>query len=129
MLENPETLDVTLQVSMGTETSDEKLDQMARQLMGEIRELVEAVELVSSGELPEGARIADAITIGALMMTILPPILPELIKFLHSWCLRAENRSVEIEIRRSKNRSVKVKISGNVSPEKLREIIDSVKGS
>lgn len=121
--------DVQLLVNLGAESDTDALDQSTRLLKSEIQEYTEYINLVSGEEAPKGTRSTEIVTIGALGMSILPTVLPELIKYLHSWCIRAEQRSIEIEIKRSKNRSVKLKIMGNIPIERLLEIISTIEKS
>ena len=44
-----------------------------------------------------GAKSAEAITAGALAIAVLPPFIPQLVTFLQSWVMRAENRRVTVK--------------------------------
>jgi hypothetical protein len=76
----------------------ERLDRVTRQLRGELLDLdVEAVDFVQEEKLPEGTKAADAVTLGALAVTVLPNFLPRLVEFLQAWTLRGEGRKVKVK--------------------------------
>jgi hypothetical protein len=87
-----------LNLDLGEEAADDELDEVTRQLRSELMELdVDRVEFVKSGELPEGAKSAEAATLGSLAVTLLPTFIPKLVEYLQSWSLRAENRKVSVK--------------------------------
>jgi len=76
----------------------EQLDELTVRLMRELRDLgVESVERPAGAALPPGAKAADPVTIGALVLVALPAILPKLVEFLQAWSLRGENRKIKIK--------------------------------
>lgn len=125
MSQQIEDLLITMAVDLGPEASKAKLDSTTRQLRTELSNQWNDVELIK-GEAPEGSRAVDAVVLGSLALTVVPAALTQILSFIREWCLRSESRSVEIEIKRSKHRSVKLKISGNTSTKRLSEIIDSI---
>jgi hypothetical protein len=87
-----------LNIDLGETVAEEELDEVTRQLRSELMELdVDAVEFVRSGELPEGAKSAEAVTLGSLAVILLPTFIPKLLEYLQSWSLRAENRKVSVK--------------------------------
>jgi hypothetical protein len=88
---------LTLQIDAG-EIDPERLDRLTRQLRSELLNLeVETVDFVQEDQLPEGAKAADAITLGALAVAVLPNFLPKLVEFLQSWTLRGEGCKVKVK--------------------------------
>ncbi|HZD56073.1 MAG TPA: hypothetical protein VE136_05085 [Anaerolineales bacterium] len=82
----------------GEEIDPERLDRLTRQLRSELLDLeVESVDFVQGDQLPEGVKGADAITLGALAVAVLPTFLPKLVEYLQSWTLRGEGRRVKIK--------------------------------
>lgn len=86
-----------LQISAG-EMDPERLDLLTRQLRQELLDLeVESVDFIQEDQLPEGAKAADVVTLGALAVAVLPNFLPKVIEFLQSWSLRSEGRKVKVK--------------------------------
>ena len=78
--------------------TDEDLDEMARQLLLELRDMeVESAALVSSGNAPAGTKSADPITIGAIALVVLPTFLPKVVDFVQAWSLRNQGRTVKFK--------------------------------
>ena len=92
-----QTLHLTVQIALD-EPDNEVLDSLARQLMDELSDQpVESVDLVRSGTAPAGTKAADAITLGALAVSVLPGVLPKLIEFCQAWALRGQGRTVKFK--------------------------------
>jgi hypothetical protein len=88
---------IDLLISVEDSTAEE-LDEITRQLLYELRDLdVESVELARAGSAPEGAKIADPITIGALAIGVLPTLLPKLVEFIQAWALRGQGRTIKFK--------------------------------
>lgn len=124
-----EFLHLTLFINLGEEASQNKLDESTRQLRDELKHQGAEVTFVNDISIPEGARASEAIALGTLAVAILPMAIQGLIKLLYDWCLRGENRTLEIEIKHSRHHSTKLKISGDIAPKRLEEIINIIKAS
>ena len=74
------------------------------------------MEPVRSRDLPVGAK-GDAVTIGALAVTLAPAALTALTNMLQSWLSRRERASVTLE-----SRGEKIVVTGNPSKEQQRMI-------
>jgi len=75
----------------------EILDELTHRLLRDLRDLgVESVERPSGEAVPEGAK-GDPVTIGALILAVMPVVLPKLVEFMQAWALRGENRTVKIK--------------------------------
>jgi hypothetical protein len=120
----------TLHVDAGADADDEERDRVTRQLRDELRDLdgVEPVKPVEAGTVPEGAKSAEAMTLGALAVTILPSVIPKFIEFLQTWSMRGENRTVKIEARIG-DRSVNVEVPRTMSPDELKGLVDMLTGA
>lgn len=91
--------DVQLQLTIAESDADaERVDHLTRRLMQDLRDLgAESVERPRGGPPPEGAMAADAFTLGALALVVVPAALPSLVEFLQAWALRHENRKVKVK--------------------------------
>ena len=112
-----------LNIDAGPETDDEELEQLTRQLRGELLELdVEAVDLVSKGKAPKHAKAGDLIAWGQLLLTLAASggVFVTLINMLQYWLTR-QGVSIEMDINGNK-----VKLtSSKSSKEELQRLIDT----
>jgi hypothetical protein len=77
--------------------TDERAD-LARQLRGELLALdIVAVQPVSAGPLPPGAKAGEAIAFGALAVSLAPEIMTRLLDVVTSW-LRRQRSHIYVEI-------------------------------
>ena len=112
------------------ESDPNRQDNLTRILREELYDLgVDSAEMISAGEAPTGSKSADAITIGALAVAVLPTFLPRLVEYLQSWCLRAENRKVRIKTQVG-DRSVEVEYAPSaLSQEELTQLVSRLTSS
>ncbi len=76
----------------------EELDALTRQLLDELNQLdVESVDLSTLGAAPEGTKGAEAVTLGALAVAVLPALMPKIIEFCQAWALRGQGRTVKFK--------------------------------
>lgn len=97
MMADQETFQMTVQIDL--EDGDaERLDSLARQLASELSEQdVESVELARTGAAPKGTKAAEAVTLGAIALTVLPALLPKIVEFCQAWALRGQGRTVKFK--------------------------------
>ena len=118
---------VSLLVSVGDGTAnDEETDRLTRRLRQQLSELdVEQVQMASGGPVPAGAKAVDPITIGTLVVTLLPAVVPKVVEFLHAWMLRDKGRTVKIRAAAG-DRSFDVEYSpGVTSEEDLKQLLQT----
>ncbi len=131
-MEENQQYNLTLELAIDSDQnfSLDQLDRDARNLRNELIELgVDSAEFISEGEAPRGAKSAEAVTIGALAVAVLPTFLPKLVEYLQSWCLRSENRKVRIKTQVG-DRSVEVEYSPSaISQEELTQLVSQLTGS
>jgi hypothetical protein len=127
--DNPKLKHYTIHLQ-GEELDPERLDYMTRQLRGELLDLdVEAVDLVQLEELPEGTKAADAVTLGALAVTVLPNFLPKVVEFLQTWTLRGEGRKVKVKSQVG-DRSIELEYTPQaMSQEELKTLVQTLTGA
>jgi hypothetical protein len=95
---DPYPTSVTLLVDGGKDALAEDVDALTRRLRAEIQEFgVETVTLQTTDTVPSGTKSVEAVTLGALAVTILPQVLPRLIEFLQAWSLRSKDHTVKIK--------------------------------
>lgn len=121
-----ETFNVTLQIDPGKSVSPDQLFHTTQNLRAEIREIgVQSAELVRMNGAPGGAMSADAFTLGALAIAVLPSVLPALIDFLKDWKLRHDSSSITIKYQRGEQ-VVEATLPPSISEEQLRKYLDVV---
>lgn len=123
---NPRATNLTIVVDGGRDALPEDIDALTRRLRSEIQDLgVENVALSAAGTTPSGTKSVEAVTIGALAVTILPPMLPRLIEFLQAWSLRGKDRTVKIKASVG-DRSVDIEYPEGASEESVQELIQKM---
>ncbi len=118
-------VDLNVFIEANEQIDQQDLDRFTRQLHDEIREIqVESVDLIGTDEIPGGVRSAEALTLGALAVVVLPTVLPKLVELLQAWLMRMKASIVKIKIQ-SGDRLVEVEYSpGATSPEELKRTVD-----
>ena len=122
---------LTLEIlEKGQSTDADELDRLTRQLRGELEELgVESVDLLKDKPAPQGTKSAEAVTLGALAVAVLPNALHKLIEFLNGWLMRGENRKIKIKTQVG-DRSVEVEYSPKtMSQTELKSLVDTLTGA
>lgn len=122
--------DLIVLIDAGEDADSEELDFLTRQLRSELQDLeVESVDLLRGDALPEGTKSAEAITLGALAVTLLPALTPKLIDFVQAWSMRGESRSVRIKTQVGE-RFLEVEYSpSTMSKKELKDLVDMLTGA
>jgi hypothetical protein len=95
-MEETDKAEFEIQVNI-TDATDEELDRSTRQLLYELRELdVESVELTKSASTPKGSK-GDPFTIGSIVLSTFPTVLPAVITLVQSWSSRGQGRTVKFK--------------------------------
>ena len=96
-MENAGLYELRLEIS-AEGASAEDLDQMTRQFLSELKDTdVESVSLASGSAVPTGAKSIDPVSIGALVMTVAPTVLPKVIDLVQAWVARGSGRTVKFK--------------------------------
>jgi hypothetical protein len=126
MSPKPTATSLTILVDAGKDALPEDVDTLTRQLRNEIEEFgVESVSLQTAPTAPAGTKSVEAVTLGALALTILPNALPRLIEFLQAWSLRGKDRTVKIKATVG-DRSVDVEYPAGASEVAVNELIQKM---
>lgn len=97
MTKNFQDLYMTLSVD---DASPSELDELTRELRMEIEGLnVESVDEISKGPIPEGAKAADWASIGQMVVTLAPTVIPPFFDLLKGWVDRKPSVPVKIRIK------------------------------
>jgi hypothetical protein len=89
----PDTQRALVRLEVADEAGDEELDRLARRLRAELGELDVDV-LAVAGDLPAGAKAADPVTIGSLVVAFSAAggVFPGLLETLREWLGRQAGR-------------------------------------
>ena len=120
-------MNLTIHIEAGYDALPDDVDALTRTLRGELEELdLQSLALARApGTPPAGAKSAEAITLGALAITVLPSMLPRLIEFIQAWSLRGQNRTVKIKANIG-DRSLELEYSPGTSEAALKGLIDTL---
>jgi hypothetical protein len=112
--------EIEIQVSI-SDTTNEELAGTTRWLLAEVRDLnVESVGLAKGGSTPEGSK-GDSITMGTIVINMLPAVLPSLITSFKLDFARARSHS---QIQRQGGQNM---IEFKDPREELQKLITSLK--
>jgi len=96
-MDNPGLTQLSIEIS-ASDATEEDIDQMTRQLLSELRDTdVESAELAKGGSAPAGTKSGDAVTLGSIVMTVLPTVLPAIIGMVQTWATRGHGRIVKFK--------------------------------
>ena len=134
VISETEPVRIVLQLNVGPEADNDRIDSMTRQLRDEIRELeVQSVELVKGPGASEGARAGEVAAIGELAVALIPGVLPPLIGLLRGWLDRHDTPKLTPSVRiktQVRGRSVELEYSpGTMSAGELKEVTDTLMAS
>jgi hypothetical protein len=76
---------LTVEISLGPEAHAEELDTHSRRLRRDLEEMGVAADFMRSGPPPEGAKSAEAVTVGQLGVAAQPEQLATLVGVLGQW--------------------------------------------
>jgi len=120
---DPNPTRLTIEVDAGGDALPEDVDALTRRLRSEIQDFgVEDVTLKTTTAVPAGTKSVEAVTVGALAITLLPQLLPRLIEFLQAWSLRGKDRMVKIKASVG-DRSVDIEYPEGASEVAVQELI------
>jgi hypothetical protein len=95
-MDDPNLTQLNIEIS-ASDANEEDIDRMTRQLLSELRDLdVESAELAKGGLAPEGAK-GDPVTLGSIVVSSLPAVLPAVVALVQSWSARGQGRTVKFK--------------------------------
>lgn len=107
------------------DATEEDIDLMTRQLLTELRETdIESARLAEGGEAPLGTKSGDVITLGSIVVSALPSVLPAIVGLVQSWASRGQGRTVKF-----KGQIGVAMIEFQGSPEELQRLLASLEAS
>jgi hypothetical protein len=108
---------LTLAIEGAPDSDAEELARLTGQLRSQLLELdVERVDLVRGGQAPPGSKVADPITIGAIIITLAPTVIQAVIGLVQNWHKDHPVSSVKVTLG---DDSLEL---SNASPEQLEQL-------
>jgi hypothetical protein len=85
---------------MMDQNDPEELDKLTHQLRSEIKELsIDSIGDVSLGKPPDGTKSLDLVSVGQMVVTLAPTVIPPLFALVKSWVERKPSTPVKIKIK------------------------------
>ena len=101
-----------------SDATEEDIDQMTRQLLSELRDTdVESAELAKGGIAPSGTKSGDLVTMGSIVISALPTVLPAVVGLVQAWASRGQGRTVKFK-------GQGIEFEG--SPEELQKLLQAL---
>lgn len=90
---------VTVHIHLTTDGEPDELYNSTRSLQREVADLnVDSVRPASLGPAPEGTKSAEALAVGALIVTLAPVVVPALVDLLKTWTARQTATPTKIKL-------------------------------
>src|SRR5262245_46496720 len=79
---------------------DERLDIVTRELVQILRDeaRVDAKQASSTDSMPKDARSAEAVTLGAIVLALIPTAIPAVVDAFKHWLESAKNRRIIVRV-------------------------------
>jgi hypothetical protein len=91
---------------------------MTRQLLAELRDTdVESAELAKGGIAPHGTKSGDQVTMGSIVISALPTVIPAVVTLVQAWTSRGQGRIVKFKAKG-------IEFEG--SPEEFQKLLESL---
>src|SRR6266508_2228216 len=116
-MDNPDFTQLNIEIS-ASDATEEDIARMTRQLLSELRETdVDSAELAKGGEAPRGTKSVDPVTMGSIVISALPTVLPTVVSLVQAWAARGQGRTVKFK-------GKGIEFEG--SPEELQKLLESL---
>jgi hypothetical protein len=93
--------ELTIVVDRGADATPEETDEAARELLTAVLRDVPSISfgrLAADGTAPTGSKSVTAAAIGAIIVSALPTVFPDVVDFLKRWLLRDRRSSIKLRI-------------------------------
>jgi hypothetical protein len=116
---------LTVQID-GSFLSEQRLNDITLKLKADLAHLKPlAIDLKRDQHAPDGSMSVEAITAGAILIAVLPTMVPAVIEYLREWCLRNANHTITIK-RRTGEQEIEVSFPEDLSSERLQRLMNVV---
>lgn len=121
---------IALQINVNAERAASEIDELTRSLLREIdRDIPVETAMLATQRSPEATRSGEAVTIGVIVLTILPVFLDKLVDFILSWTQRNTESKVTLSISTKSGRINVEYDPKKMSREELKKIIKDAKSN
>ena len=121
-MENP----LKLVLTINTDGDVSFVDEITRSLLRELKdESIDATSLLDHQSL-QGTKAGETAIVGAILISVLPAVLPQLLTFLKEWISRGSNTTVRIK-RQKEGSSLELEYDvGAISREEIKQLISDL---
>lgn len=110
-----------LAVRLDSATSDaQALDALTRRLSRELREIAQTVSAPKTAAPLDGAKSAEAFTLGAVMVAVAPQAVEAMVEMIRLWVSRQPQPRVKVTI---KSGHSEIEISGDIDDPRLQPFL------
>jgi hypothetical protein len=96
-MDNSDLTQLNIEIS-ASDATEEDIDRMTRQLLSELRDTdVDSAELAKGGDAPRGTKSGDPVTMGSIVISALPAVLPAIVSLVQAWATRGQGRTVKFK--------------------------------
>lgn len=116
-----------LTLKLSGDLDPDQIDMISRSLVSELRQL-DVVSAALEPEQPqsEDRKSAGSVTLGVILLAVIPAATPGVIAFLQNWALRKKNRVLKIS-RRSGNKELSLEFDvANITKKQVEDIMKLV---
>ena len=98
-MKQPDPIEFEFEIEVSAQdATEEDLDKLTRQLLRELREAdVESAELAKSDSAPQGTKSIDPVTIGSIVVAVVPAVVPKVFEMAQAWATRGQGRTVKFK--------------------------------
>lgn len=116
---------LTIQIASSS-ISAQRLNATTVKLKSELSRLKPlAIDLQRDPNAPDGTMSVEAFTVGAMVLAVLPTMIPTVIEYLRDWCLRNANHTITIK-KRIGEEEIEVSFPEDLSSERLQNLLKVV---
>lgn len=113
-----------MSLELGTGISPDELDKTTRELLIELADNSIGGICVPEGSAPDGAKGGVAATLGTLLVSLAPAVVPKLLDLLFAWVSRSpRRRRLRFEAQRGPERITIELKSGGVAPSEVAALL------
>ena len=117
---------LTLKIDIGKDTTTDQLDKATKQIYRKLKTLLnDSTDLHRTADNEISKSETEVITIGVIILTLLPTFYSQITNIISNWLIQNTNRTVEVSKNLEDNTSMTIKFSAEgMSEDKLSEYIE-----
>lgn len=102
------------------------VDELSRSLLRELKDKSINATFMSDRWSPQGTKAGETAIVGAILVSVLPAVVPQLVTFLKEWMSRGSNTNVRIK-RQEEGSSLELEYDiAAISHEEIKQLISDL---